>query len=91
MLTPHTAGHDHRNKPHKKTRLWFSHSVLSDCSCCFALELLGNRQRTEPELLVNKTAVGETEAEPATHPHGKKERRELGIMESLPNTMFKEF
>lgn len=41
----------------------------------FVLELLGNRQRAECELLVNKTAVGETEAATATHPQRKKERK----------------
>lgn len=39
----------------------------------FVLELLGNRQRAECELLVNKTAVGETEAATATHPQRKKQ------------------
>lgn len=41
----------------------------------FVLELLGNRQRAECELLVNKTAVGETEAATATHPQREKERK----------------
>lgn len=39
----------------------------------FVLELLGNRQRAECELLVNKTAVSKTEAATATHPQRKKQ------------------
>lgn len=71
MLTSHTAGQDHRNSPHKKTRLRLSNLFCQTVAAVSVLELLGNRQRPEPELLVNKTAVGETEAEPATHPHRK--------------------
>lgn len=51
------------------------------------LALLGNRQRAEPELLVNKTAVGETEAELATHHHRQKVRKKK---KQQPNIKFEE-
>lgn len=82
-----TTGTDLTKRRVCGSRILFRQTVAA----VFVLELLGNRQRAEPELLVNKTAVGETETEPATHPHREKERSYMDTMESLPSTMFEEF